>query len=76
MKLSNIFKSWRTSLIGLFSLIISGAYVLFNDNAEWKITTIFLVVGIVLLLSPDKAKNTIDKAINKADKEIDKYNLK
>lgn len=76
MKLSNIFKSWRTSLIGLFSLLISGAYVLFNDNAEWKITTIFLVVGIVLLLSPDKAKNTIDKAINKADKEIDKYNLK
>ena len=76
MKLSNIFKSWRTSLIGLFSLIISGAYVLFNDSAEWKITTIFLVVGIVLLLSPDKAKNTIDKAINKADKEIDKYNLK
>ena len=76
MKLSNIFKSWRTSLIGLFSLLISGAYVLFNDSAEWKITTIFLVVGIVLLLSPDKAKNTIDKAINKADKEIDKYNLK
>ena len=76
MKLSNVFKSWRTSLIGLFSLIISGAYVLFNDSAEWKITTIFLVVGIVLLLSPDKAKNTIDKAINKADKEIDKYNLK
>ena len=76
MKLSNIFKSWRTSLIGLFSLLISGAYVLFNDNAEWKITTIFLAVGIVLLLSPDKAKNTIDKAINKADKEIDKYNLK
>ena len=76
MKLSNIFKSWRTSLIGLFSLIISGAYVLFNDSAEWKITTIFLVVGIVLLLSPDKAKNTIDKAIDKADKEIDKYNLK
>ena len=76
MKLSNIFKSWRTSLIGLFSLIISGAYVLFNDSAEWKITTIFLVVGIVLLLSPDKAKNTIDKAINKAEKEIDKYNLK
>ena len=76
MKLSNIFKSWRTSLIGLFSLLISGAYVLFNDNAEWKITTIFLVVGIVLLLSPDKAKNTIDKAIDKAEKEIDKYNLK
>lgn len=76
MKLSNIFKSWRTSLIGLFSLIISGAYVLFNDSAEWKITTIFLVVGIVLLLSPDKAKNTIDKAIDKAEKEIDKYNLK
>ena len=76
MKLSNIFKSWRTSLIGLFSLIISGAYVLFNDNAEWKIMTIFLVVGIVLLLSPDKAKNTIDKAIDKAEKEIDKYNLK
>ena len=76
MKLSNIYKSWRTSLIGLFSLIISGAYVLFNDNAEWKIMTIFLVVGIVLLLSPDKAKNTIDKAIDKAEKEIDKYNLK
>ena len=76
MKLSNIFKSWRTSLIGLFSLIISGAYVLFNDSAEWKITTIFLVVGIVLLLSPDKAKNTINKAIDKAEKEIDKYNLK
>ena len=76
MKLSNVFKSWRTSLIGLFSLIISGAYVLFNDSAEWKITTIFLVVGIVLLLSPDKAKNTIDKAIDKAEKEIDKYNLK
>ena len=76
MKLSNIFKSWRTSLIGLFSLIISGAYVLFNDNAEWKIMTIFLVVGIVLLLSPDKAKNTINKAIDKAEKEIDKYNLK
>ena len=76
MKLSNIFKSWRTSLIGLFSLIISGAYVLFNDSAEWKITAIFLVVGIVLLLSPDKAKNTIDKAIDKAEKEIDKYNLK
>ena len=76
MKLSNVFKSWRTSLIGLFSLLISGAYVLFNDNAEWKITTIFLVVGIVLLLSPDKAKNTIDKAIDKAEKEIDKYNLK
>jgi len=76
MKLSNIYKSWRTSLIGLFSLLISGAYVLFNDNAEWKITTIFLVVGIVLLLSPDKAKNTIDKAIDKAEKEIDKYNLK
>ena len=76
MKLSNVFKSWRTSLIGLFSLIISGAYVLFNDSAEWKITTIFLVVGIVLLLSPDKAKNTINKAIDKAEKEIDKYNLK
>ena len=76
MKLSNVFKSWRTSLIGLFSLLISGSYVLFNDNAEWKITTIFLLVGIVLLLSPDKAKNTIDKAIDKADKEIDKYNLK
>ena len=76
MKLSNIFKSWRTSLIGLFSLLISGAYVLFNDSAEWKITTIFLAVGIVLLLSPDKAKNTINKAIDKADKEIDKYNLK
>ena len=76
MKLSNVFKSWRTSLIGLFSLIISGAYVLFNDNAEWKIMTIFLVVGIVLLLSPDKAKNTINKAIDKAEKEIDKYNLK
>lgn len=76
MKLSNVFKSWRTSLIGLFSLIISGAYVLLNDNAEWKIMTIFLVVGIVLLLSPDKAKNTINKAIDKAEKEIDKYNLK
>lgn len=71
MNISNIIKAWKTSIIGLFCLIIAGAYALVGDNAGWEITAIFLVVGVVLLLSPDKAKEAIDKVVNRAGDDIE-----
>lgn len=70
MSVKNIFKGWKTSLIGVFCLFIGGAYPLIKDGAGWEITAIFLVVGIVLLLSPDKAKKAINKVIDSAEDKV------
>lgn len=62
---TNIFQSWKTSIIG-FALIISAIVSVFNiKSASWTDASLPIAIGIGLLLSPDTLLDKINSIFKK-----------
>jgi hypothetical protein len=54
--MKNIYKSWQTSLIGIFLLSLGGGYLFHNATPDYIVLSI-LLGGVALLLCPDDNYN-------------------
>jgi hypothetical protein len=74
MSIKNIYKGWKSTIIGL---ILSGAAIAYvamsltkNIAPDYVIMSILLAVGILLVFSPDFLVNKIQEFIGKKSKEL------
>lgn len=74
MTTKNIYKGWKSTIIGSVLFLAGLGYVgisLFNDIApDYIIMSILLSIGILLIFSPDFVINKIQELIGKKSKEI------
>lgn len=62
---SNIFKSIKTTLIGLAIICISIYSLFVKDSLTWSDIVIPILIGIALLLSPDSIIQLIKQYLKK-----------
>jgi cbb3-type cytochrome oxidase subunit 3 len=51
--IQNIYKSWGTSVVGIFFLSLGGGYLLLNPTPDYIVLSILLIGGVALLFFPD-----------------------
>jgi hypothetical protein len=51
--MKNIYKSWQTSLIGIFLLSLGGGYLFHNATPDYIVYQYFLLEVLLLLFFPD-----------------------
>jgi hypothetical protein len=52
----NIYKSWQTSLIGIFLLSLGGGYLFHNATPDYIVLSILLIGGVAFAFSDDIIK--------------------
>lgn len=74
MSIKNIYKGWKSTLIGIIFIVSGLAYVglsLINGVApDYVIMSILLAVGLLLIFSPDFLINKLQEFIGKKSKEV------
>jgi len=61
MSIKNTYKSWRTSLIGLFFLAIASAYLYTNQTPDSTISVFLFTMGGIGIIAPDKLLDKLRK---------------
>jgi len=61
----NITKAWITTLIGIVMIVSSIASVYVIDAVTWSGATPILILGIVLVISPQNFKDIINNVLNR-----------
>lgn len=49
----NVYKGWKTTLMGIILFLAGLAYVFFNDAPDYVLMSILLVSGVAMLFFPD-----------------------
>ena len=62
---SNIFKSLKTTIIGLAIIALSIYSLFLKDSLTWSDIVIPILIGVVLLLSPDSIVQLIKQYLKK-----------
>lgn len=62
---NNVKKGWKSTLIGLFTIISSVAYLFLKDDVNLIILFGLLGVGVSLLFTPDSLIKGIESLIDK-----------
>jgi len=62
--MKNLYRSWKTTLIGLLLIGIASAYILNNGDNVWMLV-VTMVSGIGLLFLPDTFLGSISNLIEK-----------
>jgi uncharacterized membrane protein HdeD (DUF308 family) len=74
MSIKNVYKSWKSTLVGTILFLSGIAYVAFslvnNVSPDYIIMSILLAIGILLIFSPDLLINKLQEFIGKKSKEI------
>lgn len=74
MSIKNIYKGWKSTAIGLLLSASGIGYVAFSlikgVTPDYIIMSILLVVGILLVFSPDFLINKLQEFIGKKSKEV------
>jgi hypothetical protein len=66
--IKNVYKSWKTTVLGVFFVICGFSYVMINSAPDYVVMSILLAAGIALLFFPDDVIKKLKKIIN--DKDI------
>lgn len=61
MSIHNIYKGWRTSIIGLVFFAVGIAYLSFKETHEAVIVIFFFTMGGIGIIAPDKLLNKLLK---------------
>jgi hypothetical protein len=61
----NIFKSIKTTIIGLLIICISIYSLFIKDSLSWSDIIVPILIGIVLILSPDSIVQIIKQYLKK-----------
>jgi hypothetical protein len=56
-------KQWKTTLIGIIALILSGAYVMMIDSANVWIFLSLLIFGTMMCFSADSFLKTLSTSV-------------
>jgi hypothetical protein len=64
--MKNIYKSWKTTLLGVILIAAGLAYVFVNQAPDYIVMGLLVGVGILLVFSPD----TIIDVLNKKSKTL------
>lgn len=74
MSIKNIYKGWKSTVIGLLLSASGIGYVAFSlikgVAPDYVIMSILLAVGILLIFSPDFLINKLQEFIGKKSKEV------
>lgn len=74
MSIKNIYKGWKSTLIGIILFLAGIAYVGFslinNLSPDYVIMSILLAAGILLIFSPDFIINKLQDLVGKKSKEL------
>ena len=74
MSIKNIYKGWKSTLIGAILFLAGIAYVGFslinNLSPDYVIMSILLAAGILLIFSPDFIINKLQDLVGKKSKEL------
>lgn len=62
---NNIFKDFRTTILGLAISSISIYSIFVRENSSWGEITIPLLIGIALIIAPDSLIKIIKKFLDK-----------
>jgi hypothetical protein len=64
-------KQWKTSLLGLVSLIVAFSYLFLSESPDGWIFISLLIFGTLMLFSPDNLLSSLIKFIKtNEDKEL------
>jgi hypothetical protein len=64
--MKNIYKSWKTTLLGIVLIGCGLAYVFINPTPDYIIMSLLIASGIGLVFSPD----SVIEMLNKKSKEL------
>jgi len=64
--MKNIYKSWKTTLLGIVLIGVGIGYVFVNSSPDYILMSILIGVGIGLVFSPD----IVIELLNKKSKEV------
>lgn len=64
--MKNIYKSWKTTLLGIVLIGVGIGYVFVNTSPDYILMSILIGVGIGLVFSPD----SVIELLNKKSKEV------
>lgn len=74
MSIKNIYKGWKSTVIGLLLSLSGIGYVAFSlikgVAPDYVIMSILLAVGILMIFSPDFLINKLQEFIGKKSKEV------
>ena len=74
MSIKNIYKGWKSTVIGLLLSLSGIGYVAFSlikgIAPDYVIMSILLAAGILLVFSPDFLINKLQEFIGKKSKEV------
>jgi len=74
MSIKNIYKGWKSTVIGLLLSLSGIGYVAFSlikgVSPDYVIMSILLAAGILLVFSPDFLINKLQEFIGKKSKEV------
>jgi cell division protein FtsW (lipid II flippase) len=68
--IKNIYKSWKTTLIGIVLLATAIAYILINSSPDYIVFSISLATGIAMLFFSDKFIKQLENFITNKSKEV------
>ena len=68
--MKNIYKSWKTTIIGIFLLILGAGYLFYNITPDYIILSILLSGGVSLLFFPDDIITQLKSFISKKSNEV------
>lgn len=61
--IKNIYKGWKTTVIGIMLFITGLAYVILNPTPDFIVLSILLASGVAMLFFPDNVIEELDKLI-------------
>jgi len=70
MNVKNIYKGWKSTILGLTLFICGLVYVIYNQSPDYIVMSILLSSGIGLIFLPDLLINKLQELISKKSKEI------
>ena len=68
--IENVYKSWKTTAIGIVLLLASIAYLLINSTPDYIVFSIALGSGIAMLFFSDKFIKQLEEFITNKSKEV------
>ena len=68
--IENVYKSWKTTAIGIVLLLASIAYLFINSTPDYIVFSIALGSGIAMLFFSDKFIKQLEEFITNKSKEV------
>ena len=68
--MKNIYKSWKTSLVGILLFIAAGGYLFYINPVDYIILGILLTSGIALMFFPDDFITQLKSFLTKKSNDV------